>query len=111
MGWKIDRDYISGAGEQSRVGVHLGELAGETFRFRLLDDDGNVYYGGRFDEAATICADDAEVEDLYEALGWAMFDAGAVDLQVKFGDAIRLGLWSERFREGRADSDWVGIYA
>lgn len=113
MGWRIDRDYINDRDEGYKVGVHLGTLEGETFRFRLLDDDGNVYYGGVYDAAATECADSEETEDLYDALAWARHDAGAVDLEVKVSDGIRHGLTSTHYAYdvlGKAEGDWVSVY-
>jgi len=60
--WKIDRDYITEEGEPTRVGttgetinvgigpiwpeiIDLPVTLGQT-RFRMKDDDGEVYYGG-----------------------------------------------------------------
>jgi hypothetical protein len=115
MAWIIDRDYING-GEgdtcPSRVGTaSLGpDLHGETFRFRLLDDDGEVYYGGRYDQAAA--DNDDDTGGLYEANQWGMYDAGAVNLEVKVADGIRFGLTGRDYcdKYGLTDTDWVSIY-
>ena len=111
MAWKIDRDYINER-EHSKVGTaSLGpDLAGDTFRFRLLDDDGEVYYGGVADGAAA--ADDDAVGGLYEANQWGMYDAGAVNLEVKVADGIAHGLTARWFADehGLADGDWISIY-
>jgi hypothetical protein len=111
MAWKIDRDYLAqefGTDDcPSRVGFGTkAPLEGETFTFRLLDDDGMVYYHGVADAKAA--ADD----QLYTALNWAMADAGAVDLQVRANDAIEHGLTSRSYVESRNlnDTDWVSIY-
>lgn len=80
-GWVIDRDYINGGeGDSvpSRVGVSRGTVdPKDRVRFRLLDDDGEVYYGGWLTEA----------ED-GESAGSSLWDFGArdggtTDLQVR----------------------------
>ena len=117
MAWKIDRDYLEETdSEYNRVGTtSLGpEMGDETFRFRLLDDDGEVYYGGVADRAAA--ENDEEVGGLYEALRWAMADAGAVNLEVHPADGIKYGLTSADYVERIAKLDpesnegWVSIY-
>lgn len=106
MSWRIDRDYI----DANRVGVRQGEPEGETFRFRILDDDGEVYYGGVYDAAAA-AADEAE-GGLYQALQFGTWDAGATDLQVRVADGIRHGLTSRKHVDGLglADDAWISIY-
>lgn len=84
MSWKIDRDYLADAPEQSDVGrgqYDEGAPAPMSYRFRLLDDDGEVYYGGRYDAAAL--DDDEAYGGLYQALKWGASNAGCADLQVK----------------------------
>jgi hypothetical protein len=111
MAWRIDRDYI----DAGRVGVGTKDApTGETIRWRVLDDDGEVYYGGIADaDAAT--NDDAPT-GLYGLLQWAMHDAGAVDLQVHPADGIKYGLTSADYVERVAKLDptsnegWVSIY-
>jgi hypothetical protein len=118
MAWKIDRDYING-GEgdpvPSRVGLGSGELEGPTFRFRIRDDDGEVYYGGVADDAAA--RDDEAPGGLYTALQWATHDAGATDLQVRPSDALEHHLTSPNYLdavgitpETPAAKRWVSIY-
>jgi hypothetical protein len=119
--WKIDRDYISEGDEPSDVGVHsLGpEISGQTWRFRIKDDDGNVYYGGIFDQHA-IDMMQAEEDDgeehhgsLYEANQWGEYNAGAPWLELHVKDAIHHGLWSEKLKaeHNESDEDWVVIFA
>ena len=72
---RIDRDYLFEPGDTipSRVGTTWGkkeQAEGEIFRIRLLDDDGEVYYGGE--------SDDEAMETIYE---FARRDAGAVILE------------------------------
>lgn len=107
MAWKIDRDYID-AGAESAVGTEsLGpKLAGPTFGFRLLDDDGEVYYHGVADEAAVV--EDDEVGGLYEANRWGMGYAGAVDLQIRARDGWGRGLVSKAHHPN--PDEWVSVY-
>lgn len=111
MAWKIDRDYLDGTTHESRVGTGQGELGAERFRFRLLDDDKNVYYGGVADRAAA--EDDMADGGLYEANRWGEWNAGAIWLEVKVKDADAFGLYprSMATEDGLTDDDWVGIYA
>lgn len=87
-GWRVDRDYITDDGDPalpSRVGTCSNgwtpEMAADpdAVRFRLLDDDGNVYYGGVLLEA-----EDRESAG-WELLQWGGWDAGAVALDVRNG--------------------------
>jgi hypothetical protein len=88
--WKIDRDYIAEGDEPSRVGT-TGDLWGDgvfdpiqplpadplpLIRFRLLDDDGEVYYGG-------VLHDDDECLNQAEASRFGTDDAGAIWIEVK----------------------------
>jgi hypothetical protein len=100
---KIDKDYINKSINEvlseplpSRVGSEWRAVPGldydyavhavapdkvpfEKTRFRVLDDDGEVYYGGWLynDEA---CINQQIV------LAWAEHDAGATEIQVKRND-------------------------
>lgn len=118
MAWKIDRDYINGGdgdSTPSRVGIHSPgpELEGPTFRFRILDDDGEVYYGGVAD--ADAAENDEAPSGLYSALKWAEHDAGATDIQVRPSDGLEHGLTTVAYLDavgihpGVADA-WVSIY-
>lgn len=85
MYWKIDRDYLAQDGDDlpSRVGWHLGtrdSADGEIMRFRGLDDDREVYYGGE--------ADDLGLEPAYEFM---YRDAGVTILQTRDKD----GNWED----------------
>jgi hypothetical protein len=109
MAWMIDRDYLD-SGEDSAVGTAQGELTGATYRFRLLDDDDIVYYGGKADDAAADL--DAEHGGLYMAEQWGAFYAGAIHLELHCADAIRLGLWSQEYADkyGQTDASWIRVY-
>jgi hypothetical protein len=110
MAWRIDRDYID-TGADSAVGTSQGELEGDTFGFRLADDDLEVYYHGIADAAAA--ADDELYGGLYEADRWGTWNAGTVRLEVRARDAIAHGLYSQAGadREGFKPDEWILIYA
>lgn len=116
MAWKIDRDYIfdPSMDDRSNVGTaSLGaDLGDETFRFRLRDDDENVYYGGVADADAALEDEDLEHGGLTEAWQWGMYDSGAVDLQVRVRDALKYNLTSRAYVDkfGLTDSNWVSIF-
>ena len=78
--WKIDRDYISEKDEVSRVGSEGADWAtlnqGEKIRFRLKDDDGEIYYGGWL-------LDDEDCINQESALNYGMYDAGCTTIEVK----------------------------
>jgi len=90
-GWIITRDYITPADE--REGTHsVGTMgprnipadlvkrlhAGEGTAFRLLDDDGEVYYHGR------LITTDPGGEDEFGPLNdFGTPNAGAVDIQYR----------------------------
>jgi hypothetical protein len=90
MPWIIDRDYISSGEDRvpSKKGTNafaVGvcsrswlKLTSEqrkkaTARFRMLDDDGNVYYGGR-------CTADVEFQPLDD---FGMPNAGCTTIQFR----------------------------
>jgi hypothetical protein len=79
--WTITKDHVSDREERSRVG--FGTYKGSNakadlpIRFRLLDDDGEVYYVGRM---STL---DCEGDEAFRPLDWAMADSGCTEMQVK----------------------------
>lgn len=105
--WKIERDYLAEEGDESRVGYHeehsripasmvaIGNqsqplpnmdsvVEGQMLpliRFRLKDDDGEVYYEG-------ILHDDDDCENQEAALAFGANDAGACIIEV-----ARHGKW------------------
>lgn len=73
MRWVITEDHL---GDTLPTNVGKGNFpvhrASELpFEFRLLDDDKVIYYIGRCDNPA-----DAEEEDAFDPLDWAMHDSG-----------------------------------
>jgi len=83
-GWIITHDRLAEPDLPSRVGVGAGEVneAGAR-RFRLLDDDGVVYYEGLVDYEGPDGAN-----PLTAALFFGAFDARAVEAQ-----ELVLGRW------------------
>lgn len=94
--WEIDRDYINADyGSESREGfkgetinVGLGPIlpeiielptTNEKTRFRMKDDDGEVYYGGWLHN-------DDEGLNQQAALEFGMHDAGCTTIEVKIGN-------------------------
>jgi len=54
VAWIIDKDYVAEGNEKSAVGVmgpriYTGDGTELKKRFRMLDDDGRLYYEGRSD--------------------------------------------------------------
>jgi hypothetical protein len=112
MAWRIDHDYLDD-GDRSQVGrASLGPaVRGETFAFRLRDDDGEVYYHGVADKRASETPD-GEEGSLYEALLWAAHFAGCTDLQVRGAEALERGLTSRQYLDCHklTETDWVSIF-
>jgi hypothetical protein len=108
MAWKITEDHLQ-RGEDSAVGtVSLGpELTGDTYAFRLLDDDDNVYYDGLADDSAA--SKDENPGGLYDAERWGAVHAGAIHLELRCRDAVRLNLWTQDLADklGQSPSTWV----
>lgn len=92
--WEIDRDYLSEEGEEKRVGVkgdtinigmhpilpeYLNLPGGPIVRFRLKDDDGEVYYGGWLHN-------DGEGLNQQAALAYGKTDAGCTTIEIKSGN-------------------------
>jgi hypothetical protein len=111
MAWKIDRDYLKENEEEGNVGRESVKPLSDAprYRFRLRDDDGEVYYGGWFDMADDDEGDDWESSP-YGCWSWGMWDSGATDFQIRAEAAETTGLYSgavERYGAG----EWVSIYA
>lgn len=111
MAWKIDKDYLFDPkwDEASRVGRGQGDLEGDTFRFRLRDEDNEVHYGGEFDRAAV--DEDESPGGLYQLWQFGMADTGATDLELHRADALALGLASERHVDSHTREGWTSIYS
>lgn len=75
--WKITKDNISMRGEKSDVGVHGPSTFKDDIemphKFRMLDDDGNIYYYG-------FCSEDGDFSPLDD---FGMPNAGATEIQYK----------------------------
>lgn len=74
MKWVILEDKLSKEDDKIRSRVGFGNFPKErakelSYRFRLLDDDGNVYYLGRCNALE------------FDALDWAMADSGCTEFQ------------------------------
>lgn len=109
MAWIIDKDYIAQGDDPSRVGYGEGTLEGETFRFRLRDEDGEVHYGGKCDRAAV--EQDDEPGGLTNAWTFGMRDTGATDCELHRADAIALGVMHEQYADKYTRNGWTTIYA
>lgn len=98
--WIIDIDHdpdtaqpegtnLNAKGVMGGANADVTLLDGETERFRLLDDDGNVYYEGR------IAGDYEGFEPLYD---FGMPNAGAVSIQYFKGtttEVVTKEIWEE----------------
>jgi len=89
---KVDRDYLADGAEDTRVGsrwttkevlTYASEpvdiqdvLKSPKTRFRLKDDDGEVYYGGWL-----LNDDFCAVQEI--VLKWGTWDAGCTTIEVK----------------------------
>jgi hypothetical protein len=75
------QDTLPGATDRGRGNFPLsGDLSRLPFQFRLLDDDGEIYYQGR--------SDDRDSEEAFEPLDWARDHAGCTEIQY-----LRDGCW------------------
>lgn len=106
-GWVIDRDYLE-PGEDGRVGygqraeenrvsdfhhvtVTRGLKASEVkdpVRFRLKDDDDEVYYGGAISRSWI----DGDEDLAFSPLAFGAADAGCTELEYHYGDGAWKGL-------------------
>lgn len=62
----------------ARTAAKLAYAETLPFRFRLLDDDGNVYYVGKCGDL-----DNASCEAAFGPLDWAMNDSGCTEMQYR----------------------------
>ena len=78
MYWEITKDLLAAELDcASRAGYSRGKVPPETAtpqRFRLLDDDGEVYYEG-------ILIDPLDRASGFEPLDWAQYDSGCTEIQ------------------------------
>jgi hypothetical protein len=86
---RIDRDYIAEGDDVKRIGSEwtvesirdstggvLDLTDAHKVRFRLLDDDGEVYYGGWLLDDVDCFVQDAVLE-------WGKYDSGCTTIEVK----------------------------
>lgn len=120
MAWQIDRDYLyhrdpefyRELGVGTLAGVCEGEMTGPRYRFRLRDDDGQVYYGGWYDEQAARADDDdpAGLHALWLRVAPRTPQGTCTTaLEVKVHDAVALGLM-DRDRAAREGGGWVSLF-
>lgn len=55
---------------------HANQTTEERFNFRVADDDDIIYFEG-------VYAGPGDEESMYEPLAWAMYDAGAVRMDIR----------------------------
>ena len=106
MKWEITEDRIAETKKDSDVGVRSPDgtaFEGKKFDFRILDDDGELYYLGKYDRESWNDIDGSP-GSLYHALQWAQWNAGATDLQIRTRDANAFG----DNREG--SKGWVSVF-
>lgn len=75
MGFKITKDKVHTAPEHKawdKVGEEFGKYKGGKHKFRLLDDDGEIYFYGYSD-----------CDSSFAPLDWSMPLWGCVDIQYK----------------------------
>lgn len=76
VAWDITHDYIDSGKEGTKVRTSWpATMIVLDYRFKLLDDDGNVYYRGR-------CNDDAWPD----LLDWGMWYAGCTQVWGRKGN-------------------------
>jgi hypothetical protein len=93
---QIDRDYISAPEFKSRAGIYWtrdqvdadGIEDASRLRFRMKDDDGEIYYGGWL-------LNDPQGEVQLMLLQWGAHDAGCTSIEVKLD-----GKWVEHHHYG-----------
>ncbi|MCA1800347.1 MAG: hypothetical protein LC650_03550 [Actinobacteria bacterium] len=85
-GWRVTRDYLDPKGtEHSRHGKEYRDYQGGKHKYRLLDDDGTVYYAI---EADTPPESNSSAR-LFAPLDWAMAYAGCSELQYRTTEGWR----------------------
>jgi hypothetical protein len=81
MKWTIIKDSIEG-GRSEGITSSFGKPLGEVIDFRLLDDDGTLYYEGIADKSLF------DTEEGFEPLDYFGVGSGCVDIQY-----LENGLW------------------
>ena len=72
---KLESARVYGTSEEERESVRAGK-AGKGTHFKLYDDDGILYYTGKF-------YGDADSEDAFQPLDWATHNAGCTDIKYR----------------------------
>ena len=80
-GWKIIKDNVSEPHdtEYYKVGKEYGNYQGGKFRYRMCDDDNNVYFYIYSD----IDPNKGTENQIFQPLDWAMNFAGAAYIEYK----------------------------
>lgn len=79
-GWKVIKDNISKPEDELyRVGKTYRNYQGGDFRYRLKDDDGEIY----FYILSDIDPDEGSENQLFAPLDWAMHFAGCASIEYK----------------------------
>lgn len=73
-GWIIQHDYIENSEAHAGQGVVKKE---EAVPFILLDDDGDIYYGGIISKSWLY----GSAEKAFAPLDWAMGNAGCTEMK------------------------------
>lgn len=72
---KLPEPRVYGTSQEERDAVKAGK-AGKGTHFKLYDDDGILYYTGKF-------YGDADSEDAFQPLDWATYDSGCTYIKYR----------------------------
>lgn len=78
-GWKIIKDNVADNDEESQVGKIKRDYQGGQHRYRLKDDDGEIYYYLLSD----IDGKDGYEDELFAPLDWGTWFAGCSSIEWK----------------------------
>jgi hypothetical protein len=119
MGAVIDHDHLSLADllgpEYDRKGMKwYGGLTdpSDVVRFKMLDDDREVYYSGRMDRA-TYEMDEDTPGSAYNLLEWGTADSGCTDILFRADDLPEATVTQHRAIgcvRKISGNEWVQIY-
>lgn len=119
MGAVIDHDHLNLAEmlgpEFDRTGMEwYGGLTdkSDVVRFKMLDDDGEVYYSGRMDRD-TFDMDEDDAGSAYNLLEWGTADAGCTDILFRADDLPEAFVATHRRCNSIrkiSGNEWVQVY-